>query len=535
MKEIWKKTTASNSFEEVIAELAQCSIEKLTYPRHEEPEKIVNLLQVKEALEAAIASGKHITVIGDYDADGCAATAILFNLLRELGADVSIRIPKRMSEGYGLNPLIVEEVTGQYPSSLIITVDNGISANDAVALARSLGSSVIIIDHHLPGEELPNADIIVDPHIYGRGFVDYCGAGLAYSLASLFLKGKNEDLLNELLSLAAVATVADVVPLHGENRIIVRQGLENLNNGIGTAGLLQLIRMRNLKGITSETVGYQIAPAINAPGRLMDDGAKISAGVLASRKRLRPELISILWDRNNERKEIVATSLRRIERAVSPDDNVIVAFDVTLQEGICGILAGQLAEKHRRPSFVLTKAEDGNWKGSGRSIPSVNMKELLDDVNARCSALAGYGGHEGAAGLSVKLGEEETFLRVIKEAAPHTEAEKVIEYHLELPPSEIRKTLDDIARYEPYGAGCPKPKILWKGCRADGDDCFRFMGNANQHVKIRCRDFDILLFNKAIEYNEMGCPAELDVIGNISVNDYDGRHQIIADRFRAAE
>ena len=426
MKEIWKKTTISNSFEEVLAELAGCSVKDLQEPEHEEPETIVNLSEAKRQIEGAIAEGKHITVIGDYDADGCAATAILFDLLKELGADVSVRIPKRMSEGYGLAPVIVEEVTGQYPGGLIITVDNGIAANEAVSMARDLGSDVIIIDHHLPGEELPDANCIVDPHVFGEGYKEYCGAGLAYALAVLFLRNKNEDLLRELLSVAAVATVADVVPLTGENRILVRQGLKNLNDNIGTAGLIQLIQERNLKDITSETIGYQIAPAINAPGRLLDDGAKISAGVLASRKRLKPDLVSILWAKNNERKDIVADSLRRIMKTVSPETNVILTFDETLQEGICGIIAGQLAEKTRKPTFVLTKAEDGNWKGSGRSVPGLNLKEFLDKVNLSCNALAKYGGHEGAAGLTVKAGEEDAFLKTLTELAPDAKDEKTI-------------------------------------------------------------------------------------------------------------
>ena len=217
-----------------------------------------------------------IKIVGDYDADGMNASAILYdaiisylkaNSLAEY-AEVSVRLPRRYSEGYGLSKKIIDESE----SGLIITVDNGIAAIDAIKKAKDKGIDVIILDHHLSGEELPCADIIVDPHCEGMStFKHYCGAGLAYRFAEMLIT--NKDLLDKLLVLAGIATVADVVPLIGANRYLVRQSLKLINRGIATSGVLALVRKMRLEKITAEDYGYKIGPVCNASGRLLDDGA----------------------------------------------------------------------------------------------------------------------------------------------------------------------------------------------------------------------------------------------------------------------
>lgn len=217
-----------------------------------------------------------IKIVGDYDADGMNASAILYdaiisylkaNSLAEY-AEVSVRLPRRYSEGYGLSEKIIDESE----SGLIITVDNGIAAIDAIKKAKDKGIDVIILDHHLGGEKLPCADIIVDPHCEGMStFKHYCGAGLAYRFAEMLIT--NKDLLDKLLVLAGIATVADVVPLIGANRYLVRQSLKLINRGIATSGVLALVRKMRLEKITAEDYGYKIGPVCNASGRLLDDGA----------------------------------------------------------------------------------------------------------------------------------------------------------------------------------------------------------------------------------------------------------------------
>lgn len=304
-----------------------------------------------------------IKIVGDYDADGMNASAILYdaiisylkaNSLAEY-AEVSVRLPRRYSEGYGLSKKIIDESE----SGLIITVDNGIAAIDAIKKAKDKGIDVIILDHHLSGEELPCADIIVDPHCEGMStFKHYCGAGLAYRFAEMLIT--NKDLLDKLLVLAGIATVADVVPLIGANRYLVRQSLKLINRGIATSGVLALVRKMRLEKITAEDYGYKIGPVCNASGRLLDDGAmdifhllsqELDVFALDYDEQLLKlhALADTVIERNVDRRRITEEALERSDALISQqclaDDAVYIIYDTQVSEGVMGIVAGKLAGK----------------------------------------------------------------------------------------------------------------------------------------------------------------------------------------------
>lgn len=396
-----------------------------------------------------------IKIVGDYDADGMNASAILYdaiisylkaNSLAEY-AEVSVRLPRRYSEGYGLSKKIIDESE----SGLIITVDNGIAAIDAIKKAKDKGIDVIILDHHLSGEELPCADIIVDPHCEGMStFKHYCGAGLAYRFAEMLIT--NKDLLDKLLVLAGIATVADVVPLIGANRCLVRQSLKLINRGIATSGVLALVRKMRLEKITAEDYGYKIGPVCNASGRLLDDGAmdifhllsqELDVFALDYDEQLLKlhALADTVIERNVDRRRITEEALERSDALISQqclaDDAVYIIYDTQVSEGVMGIVAGKLAEKYMRPVIVFAHAQDGEkLKGSGRTYGNIHLKnQVLDPCKEYFFA---YGGHAGAAGMTIP--EKNLMLfrnKVRKLDIPVLYREKRILYDLEVTKEEI--------------------------------------------------------------------------------------------------
>ena len=416
-----------------------------------------------------------IKIVGDYDADGMNASAILYdaiisylkaNSLAEY-AEVSVRLPRRYSEGYGLSKKIIDESE----SGLIITVDNGIAAIDAIKKAKDKGIDVIILDHHLSGEELPCADIIVDPHCEGMStFKHYCGAGLAYRFAEMLIT--NKDLLDKLLVLAGIATVADVVPLIGANRYLVRQSLKLINRGIATSGVLALVRKMRLEKITAEDYGYKIGPVCNASGRLLDDGAmdifhllsqELDVFALDYDEQLLKlhALADTVIERNVDRRSITEEALERSDALISQqclaDDAVYIIYDTQVSEGVMGIVAGKLAEKYMRPVIVFAHAQDGEkLKGSGRTYGNIHLKnQVLDPCKEYFFA---YGGHAGAAGMTIP--EKNLMLfrnKVRKLDIPVLYREKRILYDLEVTKEEIPELYEKMEFFAPFGEGNPEP------------------------------------------------------------------------------
>ena len=367
-----------------------------------------------------IDNNQKIQVIGDYDVDGVMSTSILVKGLRKLGGKVSWRVPHRERDGYGVRDYMAREAFEQGVDT-IITCDNGISAVDAVSCAKELGMTVIVTDHHdVPlenetGQELlPPADAVVDlkrkDNIYP--WRELCGAAVAYRLIEAMFEGRGESVfLDELLSMAAVATVCDVVPLQSENRIIVSRGLELLQNSTNK-GLSSLIRQLELnREVDSGCIGFRIGPCINAAGRLQDASTGVEL-MLAEDQKEADAIAAHLIELNEERKDITARAteqaVKQIEEEGYLDQNVLVVFVEECPESVAGIVAGRIKEKYYRPTMILTRSGD-HLKGSGRSIPGYHMQQ---ELNACASLLLEYGGHAMAAGFSL----EEEKLKPLRDA-----------------------------------------------------------------------------------------------------------------------
>lgn len=514
-----QRGTATNAVDAVLY-LSGLNENELCYPASTAPSGIENLVIASEMIENAIDSETPITVVGDYDADGVCSSAILFLLLKERGcANPTIKIPKRLSQGYGINTQIIDEIS----EGLVITVDNGIMAHDAIAKAKSKGLQVVVIDHHLPGDSLPNADVIVDPHINPEknGYEDYCGAGLAYKFAQQMIPYAH-SLLEKMLSLAAIATIADVMPLTGDNRIIVRDGLKALNSGKVTQGLNSLLQACDFMVIKEDDIGYKVAPILNAIGRLQDNGAMYACGCIAQDDKPMDSLAAKLLDVNQQRKKMVEKEMLNVEKRIKEFGvkAPIIYLDADLHEGIAGILAGKITDKYKVPAFVLT-GKDGKIKGSGRSAGDIHLKDLMDAYLD--SSIVQYGGHAGAVGLSLPTKELPYFARMMDEAlSDFTPAEDidVIYYDAQINADEVVRSINELDNYGPYGEGVPRPIFMVKGIELaqKKGEYFILRGAAKNHISMSALGYSMIGFNLANKYQELDCPTKIDVVGELEMN-----------------
>lgn len=464
-----------------------------------------------------------VYIIGDYDSDGVNATAILHLGLKRLGIPSKCRIPKRFSEGYGLSVSIVEELTHDrkvnFPGKegLLITVDNGIASFDAIKTASENGFHVVVTDHHLPPIDengkmiLPPALAILDPHKGDNSvYTDYCGAALAYRLVKeLFAQSGTEfrpEDSEDLLVLAGIATVTDVMTLIGANRYLVKESLRLINKGIAVPGLKLLINKKKMVHITEEDYGFSIGPIFNASGRLHDDGASTILKLLTSDEgEDLEELVDLVIATNEERKEIVKEAMKRILSCYG-GERPIVIFDPSLGEGIIGIVAGKLTETFQCPSIVFTRTESGILKGSGRSVPGIHLKDTLDSMQ---DLMLGYGGHAGAAGLSIEEKNLEAFKEAFRAAVGSLpEIDEDLYYDLDIKPSKFTKVIEDLERFAPYGEGNPKPVFSMivdiPEIRKIGD---------KTHFMVKGDVFDIVGFGLTEKYEALGSPKKVDSVG----------------------
>ena len=433
-----------------------------------------------------------------------------------LGVQVTTRLPKRFSEGYGLSEKIIDEID----SGLLITVDNGISSRKAIKKAKNKGLTVIVIDHHLaPKNEkneqiLPPADIIIDPHIEDESeFSDYCGAALAFRFAKEMFPDKK---LKPLLVLASIATVTDVMPLVGPNRTLVKTGLEYINKGLVLPGLKVLLEKLELYDhITEGDYGFKIGPTFNAPGRLYDNGAEKVLNLLSlERDDVKiPFKADALVKINERRKELVKENMAIVD-AILDNEKPIVLYDEVFHEGIVGILAGNLCESNKCPSIVFTDTENPDViKGSGRSTEDVHLYNTLKKVKDKGLILQ-YGGHAGAAGLAIKKSNLDAFCLAFQEAVGQiTSNNEDIGYDLELDIDHIEDCMLELKKYAPYGEGNPKP-IFHMICDIKSSK-FETMGDGS-HFRILTENMTILGFNLTEKYNHLNKPNKIECIGTIS-------------------
>ena len=422
----------------------------------------------------SINNNEKIRISGDYDQDGNSAILTLYNGLSKINANVDYVIPHRIKDGYGINERIVREAK-EDNVDLIITCDNGIAAFEPIKLAKELGIKVIVTDHHdlsyieANGEKkylLPEADAVINPKRWDckYPFDELCGAGVAFKLIQGIYMEKNIDMEEayKLLEFVAMGTVCDVVDLIDENRIIVKEGLERINNttNIGLKALIKATGLEN-KTINTYSLGFILGPCINASGRL--DNAEIAVELFLTKDYNKAEIYANkLHSLNEERKHMTENGFNKvvdkIQRSNIKEDHVLVVYEPSVHESIAGIIAGRVKDRYYRPTFVLTKSKDENKiKGSGRSIEEYNM---FEEVTKTKDLLLAFGGHPMAAGLSLSIDNLEDFRKRLNEESRLTKDDLVPKVYMDmhLPLDYISFSLvEDLKLLEPYGKGNPRP------------------------------------------------------------------------------
>ena len=501
-------------------------------------EKAVAILQEK------IENRNRIRIIGDYDIDGVMSTYILLESLRGLGCDVDMMIPNRITDGYGINEHLIEQAW-QEGRDTIITCDNGIAAVTQIRKAKDLGMTVIVTDHHeVPFEDLeggrkeilPPADAIVNPKqkACSYPFAGLCGAVVAMKvMEALYEKMAPEvDLVDKMLPFAGIATIGDVMDLQDENRILVKEGLQRLHHTTNL-GLQELIRVNNLEpeNISPYHIGFILGPCLNASGRL-DTAKRALQLLLADSREEAAVLAGDLKNLNESRKEMTAQGLEKaieqVESTSMMEDTVLVVFLPECHESLAGIIAGRLRERYHKPSFVLTRGEEG-VKGSGRSIESYSMYEKLCECK---EYLTKFGGHPMAAGLSLEEENVERFRRKLNEQSGLTEEDLVekVTNDVPMPIHYIRKDLvQELSLLEPFGKGNEKPLFAQKNLWVSQ---MRVFGKNRNVVKMRLTDengypMDGVYFGNGDEFAEEGRgKRKISIVYYPDINMYQGRESL---------
>lgn len=493
-----------------------------------------------------IKKGNKIRVVGDYDIDGVCSSYILVKSLKRFGADADVRIPDRIKDGYGINDNIINEAAND-KISMIITCDNGIAAHSQMELARKLGIKVIITDHHEVYQEggkdyLPVADVVINPKRSEckYPFKSICGALVAYKLMEymyerLYGKKMYEDgELSDLLEVAAIATIGDVMPLVDENRVLVKHGLKSLMN-TNNLGLRALIKATGMEGkkISAYSIGFVIGPCLNAGGRL--ENALVALNMFMSRNSDEAnEYAMHLKELNDERKDLTAMNVKvavELAEREYADDDILVIYLENCHESIAGIIAGRVREALGKPTIILTDAfgEDGMIKGSGRSIESYNMFEALYEVK---DIFEKFGGHHMAAGMSLKKDRLDEFRKRLNENSKLTKEDFMQKIWIDVPLPFSYISLDfvrELEKLEPYGNKNEKPKFARKGIKILSKN---ILGKNKNVVKMLLEDDDgtrldgIYFCDGEAFLEELKGNNEIDIIYYPDINEYGGRESL---------
>lgn len=513
------------------------------------PNLLLHADKAGHLLADAIASNTRMTIVGDFDADGATSTALAMRGLRALGANqINFRVPDRFRDGYGLTPHIVDELAA-IGTQLIITVDNGISSIEGVQRANELGIDVLVTDHHLPGEQIPNAKCIVNPNQTNCSFPSKNLAGVGvmfYVLMSTrsVLRERGSELaqvnLAQFLDIVALGTVADVVPLDQNNRILVHQGIQRIRAGQACAGVnaLLLVAKKDRAFISATDLAFSIAPRINAAGRLDD----MTHGILCLVTDVEREAINMATELdalNQERRHIEADMLSSAQSLLAEAltklrdvPQALVMHEPEWHQGVIGILAGRIKDKFHRPTFCFAQAENGELKGSGRSIPGIHMRDALANVAVKHPGLIiKFGGHAMAAGLSLAATNLSQFRDAfIEELNLHSDAEifaKVLwhdgvldEEHWNL------TTATALESAGPWGQKFPEPRFISQGIiknvLAKSERYCKFVWQGKKGVELTSVMFDTSQFNRI----ETG--AEVLALFSLDVNRFRGSESLQA-------
>ncbi len=491
--------------------------------------EIANLALLAELLTKRL-TNRNIVIFGDYDVDGIFSMGIMQKSLLFLGrfaeavsgkpaSTVEIMVPDRFQEGYGFSVAHAAKIH----KSTILLLDNGIVQYDAILKAKENGNEVFVVDHHEPGDRLPDADVIVNPHaISGGAYDNYCAAGLSYRLARAMFEGKwldsvvdaavKAEAMQEFLFMAAIATVADVVPLLWENRVIVREGMKTIPQHWKN---ICFSLMDSEKPYLNEgDVAFKIAPAINAVGRLGELNKEFVEELMTAENT--EQISAQMQYMNHERKQMTKRILKAL-RLPDPRAKVIVVQDDTITTGIAGIIAGHLAEKHGKPVFVFSKANDGMITGSARAAKgTLHLKNLLDEISAKNPGLLSrYGGHESAAGVTISADKLSVFTESANSLADYKPITERV-YDFELGQYDWFDVYDNLQKFAPYGEGNPSPILHF---HVTGEEN-KVTVMAKEHLKIQHGNYEAVGFNMADKAN-LGC-LEYDLYGTLQMNEYRG-------------
>ena len=516
------------------------------------PQQLLNADAAARLLADAIEARRKILIVGDYDADGATSTALGMTALHGFGAEnVSYLVPNRFEYGYGLTPEIVDLALSRDKPDLIVTVDNGISSIEGVRAAHEQGIATLITDHHLAGSELPDADVIVNPnqpgctfpskHLAGVGVIFYIMLALRAELRQRgWFESREEPNLGRLTDLVALGTVADVVPLDQNNRILVATGLQRIRSGQARPGILALLEVasRNRASVVSSDLGFAVGPRINAAGRLDDISVGIECLVtqdLARARMLAAELHQKNQDRRLIEQDMQEQALKLLDGLQIDAHSVPVAMTLYQggwHQGVIGILASRIKDRLHRPTIAFANGDEGEIKGSARSIPGIHIRDILDTVATRNPGMIlKFGGHAMAAGLTIPREAYDSFNRAfVEEVERHAEdvhLQAVIESDGELAPADFQLELASELRFAgPWGQHFPEPVF---------DGRFNIVQQrlvGEKHLKLVLspsgsdRVVDAIAFNVDLDIWPNEAVSQVELAYRLDVNEFRGKRSV---------
>jgi len=487
--------------------------------------------KVLKILKEIKENNQMIVVYTDYDADGITGGAILWETLYLLGFKVMPYVPHRKLEGYGFSKKGIDNVKKQFNPALIISVDHGITKVEEIKYAASLGIKIIVTDHHLKGEKIPKkAEAIF--HI-----PTLSGSGVAYFFAKEVSKHFQSTINNQQLSinfqtdylaLATIGTIADLVPLTGPSRSVVKHGLQAFKK-IKRVGLKQIIKESGIenKDITPYDIGFIIAPRINAIGRL--EHAIEALRLLCTTDVKRAEkLAKHIGLTNRERQDLVEKSVEEAKQTINNqqlaiNNKIIILVSDYWHEGIIGLIASKIAEEFYRPTLVITKSEE-NYKGSARSIPSFHITEFLHSLK---KYIIDVGGHKQAAGFTLEKNQLDLFVTAVRDRSEKLikdkDLEKKIEADLKIPLSKINLSLvKSLEQLQPFGIGNPTPTFYSEGILTGA----QLLGKTNAHLKIFVDGLELIAFNQADKFKELSRGNLINVVYSLEIDRWNGRERL---------
>lgn len=455
--------------------------------RLQSPAALSGIRQAAEILADAVVAGQSILIVGDFDADGATGTALAVRALHLMGAtNVDFRVPNRFEFGYGLSVALVETLADN-PPDVLVTVDSGISSNDGVARARALGCKVVVTDHHLPGKVLPSADAIVNPNCPGDQFPSkaLAGVGVVFYLMSVvrtalrsrnwFTLPRKEPNLARLLDLVALGTVADLVALDNNNRILIRQGMDRIRQGYCSAGLLALLRLgkRDYRHLVASDLAFAVAPRLNAAGRMQDMGVGIRCLLTDDRDEamaLATELDELNHRRRARQEQMQQQALDQLKSLLENLKGTdlpsgLCLYDDAWHQGIVGLVAARIKDAVHRPVIVFAPESEGSdvLKGSARSVSGLHIRDVLARVDAlHPKMIMAFGGHAMAAGLTLQKTRLEPFTAALHEAVEYLLQGRVLNNEIltdgELEPEDINlEFAQSLRSLGPWGQHFPEP------------------------------------------------------------------------------